>query len=288
MESPILVFVYGTLRRFQSNSHLLDDAKVVASQCWTGGLLYDSSYGYPVMIQSDKGKVYGELYQINKEQLKMVDALEDYKGPGQDNLYERMQQPVFSDTGTRMAFVYVFSNNMKIGSLSLIRGGDWSVYRFLQEYDSLLYFAYGSCMDYQSFKEEKKEHYFQHVIGRGILDGYTLRYTRVLSDGGRADIVEEGGKVEGKVYQIPAKAVSYLHKREGVKYESYRPAIVPIKLDNGNTIEALTYIVVNKEAEAAPPKYYMDYIIRGGTGFLSPLYLNQLKEQYKLLLSNKN
>lgn len=240
------------------------------------------------MLKSDNGKVYGELYQIDPGQLKMVDALEDYKGPGQDNLYDRVQQTIFTDTGTRQAFVYVLSNEKQISSLSLIREGDWSVYRFLQEHDSLLYFAYGSCMDFQSFKEAKKEHYFKHVIGRGILDGYTLRYTRVLSDGGRADIVEEGGKVEGKVYQIPAKAVTYLHKREGVKYGSYRPATVPIKLDNGNTIEALTYIVVNKEAEATPPKYYMDYIIRGGTGFLSPLYMNQLKEQYKLLLSNKN
>lgn len=288
MESPILVFVYGTLRRFQSNSHLLDDAKLVASQCWTRGQLYASPYGYPIMMKSDEGRVYGELYQIDSEQLKKVEDLVEYKGPNQDNLNERIQQPIYSDTGTKKAFIYVFSKNMKIGSLPLIGGGDWSVYRFLQEHDSLLYFAYGSCMDFQSFKEEKKEHYFTHVIGRGILDGYTLRYTRVLSDGGRADIVEEGGRVEGKVYKIPVKAVSYLHKREGVKYGSYRPAIVSIKLDNGITIEALTYIVVNKEAETAPPKYYMDYIIKGGTGFLSPLYMNQLKEQYKLLLSNKN
>lgn len=288
MENPVLVFVYGTLRRFQSNSHLLDDAVLVASQCWTRGQLFDSSYGYPYMVQSDSGRVYGELYQIDSSQLKKLDELEDYKGPGQDNLYDRVQQTINTDNGTKQAFVYVLANSRQIEKISLINGGDWSVYCYLKKNDSLLYFAYGSCMDIQSFKEEQKEHYFTKVIGRGILDGYTLRYTRVISDGGRADVVEEGGKVEGKVYQIPREAVSYLDEREGVKYSSYRPAIVPIKLDNNMTIEALTYIVVNKKREAVPPAHYMESIIRGGTGFLSPAYMKQLKEQYKVLSNLKS
>ncbi|MBB6443950.1 gamma-glutamylcyclotransferase [Bacillus benzoevorans] len=286
MENCHLVFVYGTLRKFQNHSHLLDTAVLVASQCWTSGKLYDSSYGYPFMVQAND-RVYGELYQLDSEQLKMVDDLEDYQGPGQDNLYERVEQTIFSDSGTWQAFVYVLPKSKNKDSLSLIKEGDWSVYRLLKDHDRLLYFAYGSCMDMQSFKKAKKEHYFQQVIGRGILDGFTLRYTRVLSDGGRADIVEEGGKVEGKVYQISSQAVSYLHEREGVKYNSYRPAIVPVKLDNHMIKEALTYIVVKKEREVAPPVYYMDSILRGGTGFLSPAYLNKLKEQYKLLLNNK-
>lgn len=289
MENSILVFVYGTLRRFQSNSHLLDAAVLVASQCWTSGELYDSPYGYPFMVQSNNGKVYGELYQIDSEQLKMVDALEEYRGPGNDNLYERVEQTIFSDLGTWQAFVYVLPKCRKKDSLSMIKEGDWSVSRFLKDNDRFLYFAYGSCMDMQSFKRDNKEQYFQKVIGRGILDGFTLRYTIVLDDGGRADIVEEGGKVEGKVYQLSSmKAISYLHKREGVNHNSYRPAIVPVMLDNKMIKEALTYIVVNKKREAAPPVYYMDSIIKGGTGFLSPAYMKKLKEQYKELLNNKD
>ena len=52
---------------------------------------------------------------------------------------------------------------------------------------------------------------------RGTLDGYQLAFTRKTHDGGRADIVEKGGTVEGKVYEISVAAIPYLYRREGVE-----------------------------------------------------------------------
>lgn len=127
MRDNNLVFVYGTLRKHQSNSHLLRDAVLIAEQCWTNGEIYDSPYGYPFMKQAENGTVYGELYQVNDEQLKVLDELEDYRGPGQDNLYDRVIQTVYTDTGSFQALVYVLPKNKKIEKLTYIEGGDWSV-----------------------------------------------------------------------------------------------------------------------------------------------------------------
>src|SRR5690606_21306414 len=108
---------------------------------------------------------------------------------------------------------------------------DWKVYQFMKQ-SRLHYFAYGSCMDNARFKESNVDQHFQKVIGRGNLDGYTLTFTMKAIDGGRADIVEGDGMVEGKVYDIGQEAISYLYRREGVESGYYRPAIITVEIDD--------------------------------------------------------
>ncbi|KAB2338039.1 gamma-glutamylcyclotransferase [Cytobacillus depressus] len=278
MSRKHIVFVYGTLRRNERNHHLLDEATIIAEQAWTTGSLFDTGNGYPAMLQNKEGRVYGELYKINDKQMGDLDHLEGYFGKGQDNLYERITQKIFTDQGEYEANVYVMDivekNNIKI------RRGDWKVYRSITNAETIPYFAYGSCMDDARFKEKSVNHFFQIKMGRGLLDGYSLRFTRKVHDGGRADVVEEGGVVEGIVYKISKDAIPYLYSREGVNSDCYRPAIVQIKMENDIFIDALTFIVVNKEEEVAPPAHYLEEIIRGGTGVLSSEYMKKLIERF--------
>lgn len=286
MENKQLVFVYGTLRRNESNHHLVEDATCVAEQAWTTGLLYDTGFEYPALQQDIKGRVYGVLYEINNEQLQKLDDLEGYSGKGKTNFYDRISQTISTDQGVHEAYVYVV-DPLKIEMFKTrIDGGDWKVYRLIKQ-RTLGYFAYGSCMDAARFIKASVNHYFNKVIGIGVLDGYSLRYTIRSFDGGRADIVESGGVVEGKVYEITSEALTYLFRREGVTAVRYRPAVVQVKMADNMVKEVLTFIVVEKEAEVAPPAHYMEEIIRGGQGFLSDEYMKILKNDSQKLWLQK-
>lgn len=275
------VFVYGTLRKHESNHHLLKDTTPVALQAWTKGSLFDTGAGYPALKESNKDIVYGELYLVSDEQLRSLDQLEDYFGSGKNNLYDRIKQWIFHDTGKIEAYVYVISPKNENSLKAPIKSGDWRIYHFSQIQKPILYYAYGSCMDNERFKLANVDHFFQIVKGRGTLKGYTLRFTRELSDGGRADIVEEGGLVEGKVYEIPNDCLPYLYRREGVDSKCYRPALVDVQIKGKVFEDVLTFIVVNKDKETAPPDHYIKEIIRGGTGFLSDDYMKGLKQQLR-------
>lgn len=282
MDGKILVFVYGTLRRHEANHHLLHGSQCIAEQSWTKGLLYDTGKGYPALKESEEGTVYGELYLVDERVLGIIDDLEDYYGPGKSNLYNRIEQIVYTDTNAYNAYVYtIHSNHEKNMLQQLIPLGDWKIYHSFHPSPFFYYFAYGSCMDHERFKVDKVDHFFQDISGAGILNGYQLRYTRRVSDGGRADIVEEGGTVEGIVYNVPEACLPYLYRREGVKYKSYRAALVDVTLNGYLLKNVLTFIVVNKDEETAPPLEYAIEIIRGGTGILSDAYIQKLKKQLK-------
>lgn len=271
------VFVYGTLRKHESNHYLLKGAELIASQCWTAGKLYDSHCGYPFLAKAQSSRVFGELYHVNDAQMKALDHLEGYYGPEKNNLYDRSLQEVYTDQGIYQAFVYVLPNRKQIKSMAEIESGDWCIDRLLQQKQSLFYFAYGSCMDTKRFEEAGVSRFFQNVKGRGILQGYQLAFTRKSRDGGRADIVEKGGTVEGKVYEIPKAALEYLYRREGVNADCYRTALIDVEFNDTILKNVLTFVVINKEEETAPPMHYVNEILQGGAGLLSDSYMEKVK-----------
>ncbi|NSL51859.1 gamma-glutamylcyclotransferase [Calidifontibacillus erzurumensis] len=278
------VFVYGTLRKNESNASLLKNAFCLAEQAWTEGVLFDTGFGYPAMTQSSTGYVFGELYKVTESELQSLDHLEGYSPGSTNNLYDRVKQTVYTDQGETMAYVYVAGRKDLL--VKKISSGDWKEYRLINRdlKETVHYFAYGSCMDNKRFIEDGANHFFQKMKGVGILSNYTLRFTRKSSqDGmGRADIVEEGGIVEGKVYEIPIQALKdYLYRREGVPF-AYRPTFVTVNL-NGKMVEALTFVVKNKENETAPPDWYAEEILRGGSEVLSEEYIDRVREHIHML-----
>ncbi|MGY3717791.1 gamma-glutamylcyclotransferase [Sutcliffiella cohnii] len=280
MESTHIVFVYGTLRKNERNHRLLEGSRLIAEQAWTTGVMYDTGLHYPALQKSSTGRVYGELYEVNDHTLSSLDRLEGYQAHRSDNLYDRVSQSINTDKGTYEAYVYIMVNNNMLQRK--IHGGDWKVYQ-LEKKPKFYYFAYGSCMDNERFQLANVDHHFQKVTGKGTLPGYSLRFTWRSLDGGRADIVEEDGVVEGKVYELASDALPYLYDREGVDASCYRPAVIEVEMEE-EVLEVLTFIVVHKKDESAPPAHYLKEIIRGGSGFLSNEYLTELKKKFPNVL----
>ncbi|RKD22714.1 hypothetical protein BEP19_10685 [Ammoniphilus oxalaticus] len=280
MSKKHYVFVYGTLRTGEPNHHLLHHAQRIVEQCWTQGTLLDVG-PFPALIPNRRGRIYGELYLINEQQLQTLDQLEGFHGQGKQNHFERIRQTIHGDRSSLEAWVYVYPNSNK-DSYPIIQHGDWKCHRQLATKSEWLYFAYGSCMDDERIRAAGKEHLFQDVVGRGIARGYSFRYTRLSRDGkGRADMVEGSGWVEGKVYRIKLEALRYLYHREGVKAEAYRPAFITARINGEKTTGVLTFLVVDKKRDIEPPIEYVREIVRGGKGFISDRYFQTLKEYHR-------
>jgi gamma-glutamylcyclotransferase (GGCT)/AIG2-like uncharacterized protein YtfP len=127
----INIFVYGTLRKREPNAQLLNSATCIAEQCWTNGLLYDTGYGYPAMTQATSLRIYGELYSVKEEVLVRLDQLEGYVEGKNDNLYERIEQTVYTDEGCINAYVYIASNVNLLKKK--IPNGDWMKHKLSQK-----------------------------------------------------------------------------------------------------------------------------------------------------------
>lgn len=271
------VFVYGTLRQGEVNHSLLKQAKCLARQAWTNGVLYDTTCGYPAMVRDNEERVYGEVYEISEDQLRRLDELEGYTGNQTEDLYDRVIQTIFTDHGCYDAYVYIFEPT-KASHLAKIDFGDWKCHQYIKQ-DQHLYFAYGSCMDDERFRSASVDHLFTKVRGCGIAKDYRLAYTRRSIDGGRADMVEADQWVEGKVYEITREALDYLFLREGVYNGIYRPAFINIEIAGKEHENVLTFLVIDKDEELAPPEHYANEILRGALHVVSDPYYERIRKE---------
>ncbi|PKJ54150.1 gamma-glutamylcyclotransferase family protein [Bacillus sp. SN10] len=121
------VFVYGTLRKEQTNAHYMQGAICIADEAWTYGKLFDTNEGYPAMTYSNKEKVYGEVYEVNDEILHKLDELEEYTGNAETDLYDRITQTVYAVNREIEAYVYIAQDKKMI--LKVIDSGDWVEYQ---------------------------------------------------------------------------------------------------------------------------------------------------------------
>jgi cation transport regulator ChaC len=147
----------------------------------------------------------------------------------------------------------------------------------------LYYFAYGSCMDEESFKGTVGEGRYQ-VLGAATLPDHRLAFTMYSEyrQGGVADIVPAPGEeVEGVLYRLDQEALPDLDKREGVDVGHYRRIRVKVR-HRESWIEAETYTVVNKsEEEIRPSLAYLRLIHQGAVQQLSESYRLRLVEHWR-------
>jgi gamma-glutamylcyclotransferase (GGCT)/AIG2-like uncharacterized protein YtfP len=274
------VFVYGTLMKGFVHHDKLGQSKRLAEQAFVRGELYNTHEYYPAMIRGN-GTVYGELYEVSEDVLKVLDNLEEYTGDPERDLYDRIKVQVTTDTGETEAYTYMLTEKKNTMIRDKVSYHDWKVQGMLHD-EEILYFAYGSCMDDDRFIKAGVDQHFMDCIGLGVLPGYSLKFGFKGTQGHAADIVEDGGKaVEGKVYKINRDALEYLFKREGVNTGHYRPAIVSLSL-NGKVVDnVLTFLVLDKHEEQAPTEIYATEILRGGRGTLSQEYWEALRCRIK-------
>ena len=70
------VFVYGTLKSGFGNHYLLRDSKKVCNDSITGTMY--SLGGFPAITLKNDNKVFGEVYDVNKNVMGDLDMLEGY------------------------------------------------------------------------------------------------------------------------------------------------------------------------------------------------------------------
>ena len=98
------LFTYGTLKRGFSNNHLLDGAEYVGTaKTLEKYSLLES--GIPFVFKGESvSHIYGELYQVNDQTLKVIDRLE-----GHPEWYQREEVGVLTEDGvTVTAWLYFY------------------------------------------------------------------------------------------------------------------------------------------------------------------------------------
>jgi cation transport regulator ChaC len=146
------------------------------------------------------------------------------------------------------------------------------------------YFAYGSCMDEDSFAQTVGwENY--RIVGRAILVDYSLVFNwyNDRRQGGVADVIPAKGEiVEGVLYQLKPEALPPLDEREGVSRGIYRRVNIVLSWEQ-KCMEALTYTVVDKApTEFVPSREYAQLIYNGAKRFLSDTYRKQLIHTWEM------
>lgn len=71
------VFVYGTLKRGQSNHSLLEDSKFLGEYSAKDMHIINTN-NYPYAYEEEGLQAIGELYEVNKKTMEALDTLEGY------------------------------------------------------------------------------------------------------------------------------------------------------------------------------------------------------------------
>lgn len=146
----------------------------------------------------------------------------------------------------------------------------------------MIYFAYGSNMDWERMRERSPSARFLFIAR---LDGFRLDFTRYSTTNrcGSADIVYDPPAVTwGVVYHIKDEQQGALDKAEGVPVGAYKHFTVDVHPDGDRAqrIKALTYVVVNKEdRKPRPNAAYKERLVSGAIHWRLPAdYVQKLKQ----------
>ena len=146
---------------------------------------------------------------------------------------------------------------------------------------TVLYFAFGSCMCLQSFRETVPRF---DVVGPARAAGRRLAFTfeSVGRSGGVADLVPDpGGEVWGVLYRIPRAYVPRLDAREGVHIGHYQRSWIEVEAFGAVWSPVLTYTVAKKaRTEIKPSDEYAGLIMEGAQAFLDPGYCAKLADLF--------
>ena len=128
------VFVYGTLRKGMYNYeiYLKNKGKFLQNAYVEAALYTLKDRRYPAIVEGNY-KVLGELYEVDKNTLETLDALEDYIPGRFDNEYDKIVTKIFDEKGNMIAHLPVYWYNIKIQNQRLllehrIEDGDYVKY----------------------------------------------------------------------------------------------------------------------------------------------------------------
>jgi gamma-glutamylcyclotransferase (GGCT)/AIG2-like uncharacterized protein YtfP len=111
------VFVYGTLRKGESNHHYLQGGVLIEDGVWAKGYTMYDLIAYPCAIPTQEGQIKGEIWQIDENCLAEIDKLEGIE----EGLYTRILDNVLQ------AYIYVKPNSKGLIGIPKITQGDWKM-----------------------------------------------------------------------------------------------------------------------------------------------------------------
>ena len=109
------VFVYGTLRRGESNHHYLTGAAFVDHGITAPEFTMVDFGSYPAIVEGGQTAVVGEVYRVDLPILARLDLLEEVP-----ELYRRVTRPLLS----RATMLYVLPE-LHAKDAPIIEHGDW-------------------------------------------------------------------------------------------------------------------------------------------------------------------
>jgi len=214
-------FVYGTLMEGFENYRIYLEGKVRTIQKATvEGIIYHLPEGYPAMIPGS-GPVKGEVIEVTDSKiLEEIDLLEEYKGEGEENLYDRVPVEAETERGEKISCWTYFYGNREYAEKcgKHISDGDWGkFYNENRERVMKKYFAWGEHKDPEVFKlilEEGDCDKNFKVLGSAKLPDYKIE----VSAGNKKNYTKltscNGEYVEGILYEVPLKVIQTLEKKE--------------------------------------------------------------------------
>ncbi|MCL4785391.1 MAG: gamma-glutamylcyclotransferase [Verrucomicrobia bacterium] len=137
----------------------------------------------------------------------------------------------------------------------------------------MLYFAYGSNMDWSRMRERCPSAQF---VMKAMLPGFELQFTRTSRKlhCGTADIVPvAGGIVWGVVYHLVENDRQRLDEKEGVSIDAYRPEDLAVNGEGeaNRRLEVFTYVVCSKESpRPKPSRTYLQHLLDGAEKWQLP------------------
>ncbi|MCZ8512754.1 gamma-glutamylcyclotransferase [Paenibacillus filicis] len=103
-------FAYGVVALNYSKNPLYRNMKLISSEAWVYGRLYDTGLGFPAMTEGES-KVHGKLLQIDEEQLSALASLaanfDELNEPFRFTLHSL---PVYTPLSAYEALVFVYED----------------------------------------------------------------------------------------------------------------------------------------------------------------------------------
>lgn len=134
-----------------------------------------------------------------------------------------------------------------------------------------LYFAYGSNMAVQRLRARVPS---ARLLGPAVLAGHALRFHKPGSiDGsGKCDAVytdDAADRVFGALYSIATAELALLDRFEA-RGHGYERETVSVMTENGEAVQAETYIATRIDPRLRPLDWYKEHVLRGARALQLP------------------
>jgi gamma-glutamylcyclotransferase (GGCT)/AIG2-like uncharacterized protein YtfP len=119
-----LYFVYGTLKKGFPNHHFLGASKLVSDKAWVNAIMFDLR-SFPACVLSDKGVVFGELYEVTDPEVE--DTLDRLEGVDSGFYTKEKVECLYLENGeSKQATVIMYTMpDVKVEGYERIRLGEW-------------------------------------------------------------------------------------------------------------------------------------------------------------------